>query len=70
MPYASLLSLLFFRVAFVDRKMGRRNSMEINTRRNFVGKLAAMAAFVTGGLKLFSQQSAQQAPPAGCTRAW
>jgi len=39
--------------------------MEINTRRNFVGKLAAMAAFVTGGLKLFSQQSAQQAPPAG-----
>ena len=38
--------------------------MEINTRRNFFGKLAAMAAFVTGGLKLFAQQPAQQAPPA------
>jgi enamine deaminase RidA (YjgF/YER057c/UK114 family) len=35
--------------------------MRINTRRNFFGKLAAMAAFVTGAPKLFSQQ----APAAG-----
>jgi enamine deaminase RidA (YjgF/YER057c/UK114 family) len=34
--------------------------MEINTRRSFFGKLAAMAAVVTGAPKLF----AQQAPPA------
>ena len=27
--------------------------MEINTRRNFFGKIAAMAAFVTGAPKLF-----------------
>ncbi|MFZ0278710.1 MAG: RidA family protein [Candidatus Sulfotelmatobacter sp.] len=36
--------------------------MEINTRRNFVGKIAAMAALVTGALKLFATQ---QAPSAG-----
>ncbi|MFZ0138275.1 MAG: RidA family protein [Candidatus Sulfotelmatobacter sp.] len=35
--------------------------MEINTRRNFLGKITAMAALVAGALKLF----AQQAPPAG-----
>ncbi|MFZ0951052.1 MAG: RidA family protein [Candidatus Sulfotelmatobacter sp.] len=35
--------------------------MEINTRRNFFGKIAAMVALVTGALKVF----AQQAPPAG-----
>lgn len=35
--------------------------MRINTRRNFFGKLAAMAAFVTGAPRLFSQQ----APAAG-----
>ncbi len=35
--------------------------MEINTRRNFFGKIAAMAALVTGAPKLF----AQQAPAAG-----
>lgn len=35
--------------------------MEINTRRNFFGKIAAMAALVTGATKLFAQQS----PPAG-----
>jgi enamine deaminase RidA (YjgF/YER057c/UK114 family) len=40
----------------------RRNSVEINTRRNFFGKIAAMVALVTGALKLFA---AQQAPPAG-----
>jgi len=35
--------------------------MEINTRRSFFGKIAAMAAVVTGATKLV----AQQAPPAG-----
>jgi enamine deaminase RidA (YjgF/YER057c/UK114 family) len=40
----------------------KENSVQINTRRNFFGKIAAMAALVTGTLKLFS---AQQAPPAG-----
>jgi enamine deaminase RidA (YjgF/YER057c/UK114 family) len=38
--------------------------MEIKTRRNFFGKIAAMAALVTGATKLFSQQTTQQAPPA------
>lgn len=40
--------------------------MAINTRRNFFGKLAAIASLVTGAPKLFSQQAAQQqAAPAG-----
>ena len=38
--------------------------MEIKTRRNFFGKIAAMAALVTGAPKLFAQQTTQQAPPA------
>jgi enamine deaminase RidA (YjgF/YER057c/UK114 family) len=38
--------------------------MGINTRRNFFGKIAAMAAFVTGGLKLFSQQAPSTITPA------
>lgn len=37
--------------------------MEIDTRRSFFGKIAAMAAFVTGAPKLFSQQSPQSTPP-------
>ncbi len=37
--------------------------MEINTRRNFFGKIAATAALMTGALKLL----AQQAPPAGAS---
>ncbi|MGC2447404.1 MAG: RidA family protein [Candidatus Sulfotelmatobacter sp.] len=36
--------------------------MEINTRRNFFSKAAAMAALVTGALKVFGQQ---QAPAGG-----
>ena len=36
--------------------------MAINTRRNFFGKIAAIAALVTGAPKLFAQQ---QAPPVG-----
>jgi enamine deaminase RidA (YjgF/YER057c/UK114 family) len=40
--------------------------MAINTRRNFFGKIAAIAALVTGAPKLFSRQAAQhQAAPAG-----
>ncbi len=35
--------------------------METNTRRNFFGKITAIAALLTGAPKLF----AQQAPPAG-----
>lgn len=40
--------------------------MAINTRRNFFGKIAAIAALVTGAPKLFAQQ---QAPPVGAP-AW
>jgi len=39
--------------------------MAINTRRNFVGKTAAIAALVAGAPKLFAAKfPAQQAPPA------
>jgi enamine deaminase RidA (YjgF/YER057c/UK114 family) len=38
--------------------------VEIKTRRNFFGKIGAMAALVAGAPKLFSQQATQQAPPA------
>ena len=37
--------------------------MRINTRRNFVGKIAAMAVFVTGAPKLFAQQAPAAAAP-------
>jgi enamine deaminase RidA (YjgF/YER057c/UK114 family) len=47
---------------FSRLKIQRRNSVEINNRRNFLGKIAAMVALVTGALKIFA---AQQAPPAG-----
>lgn len=39
--------------------------MAINTRRNFFGRIAAMAAVVTGASRLF----AQQAPPSGAPAA-
>lgn len=39
--------------------------MENNTRRNFFGKIAAIAAFVTGAPKLFAQQPSSTAPAAG-----
>jgi enamine deaminase RidA (YjgF/YER057c/UK114 family) len=45
--------------------------MEINTRRSFFGKLATMAAVVTGATKLFAQQApaaTPPAPPAGAPR--
>jgi enamine deaminase RidA (YjgF/YER057c/UK114 family) len=38
--------------------------MAINSRRNFVGKIAALAAFVTGAPKLFAQQTPSAASPA------
>jgi enamine deaminase RidA (YjgF/YER057c/UK114 family) len=39
------------------------HSMEIDTRRSFFGKIAAMEAFVSGAPKLFSQQTPQAGPP-------
>src|SRR5580704_8557017 len=56
--------MVFNRRLLLDRKM-RRDGMGINTRRNFFGKIAAMAAAVTGGTRLF----AQQAPGAGAPTA-
>ena len=41
--------------------------MAINTRRNFFGKIAAMAAFVTGAPKLFAQQAPAAGGSTGCT---
>lgn len=41
--------------------------MGINTRRNFFGKIAAMAAFVTGSPRLFAQQAPAAAPNVGST---
>jgi len=38
--------------------------MAIKTRRNFFGKIAAIAALATGSPKVFAQQATQQAPPA------
>jgi enamine deaminase RidA (YjgF/YER057c/UK114 family) len=38
--------------------------MEMNTRRKFFGKIAAMAAVVAGAPKLFAQQAAPAAAPA------
>jgi enamine deaminase RidA (YjgF/YER057c/UK114 family) len=46
--------------ALLSRKIRRRNSMEGNTRRNFFGKITAMAALLTCAPRL----SAQQTPPA------
>jgi enamine deaminase RidA (YjgF/YER057c/UK114 family) len=36
--------------------------MEINTRRKFFGRIAALTAVLTGGPKIFAQQSAPVAP--------
>jgi enamine deaminase RidA (YjgF/YER057c/UK114 family) len=41
--------------------------MEINTRRKFFGKVAAMAAVVTGASKLFAQQAPAAVAPAPAT---
>lgn len=37
--------------------------MKINTRRSFFGKVAAMAAVVAGGSKLFAQQGSPRSAP-------
>jgi len=37
--------------------------MEINTRRNFVGMMAAMSVLVTGAMKLFAQQASPASAP-------
>jgi enamine deaminase RidA (YjgF/YER057c/UK114 family) len=42
-------------------RTGRKNFMEIDTRRNFFGKITAITAVLTGAPRL----SAQQAPPGG-----
>ncbi len=39
--------------------------MEINTRRSFVGKIAAAAAAITGTSKLFAQQAPSAGMPVG-----
>jgi enamine deaminase RidA (YjgF/YER057c/UK114 family) len=49
-------------VRFFSTEILRRNFVEMNSRRNFFGKIAAMSALVTGALKVFGQQ---QAPAAG-----
>ena len=42
--------------------------MAINTRRNFFGKIAAMAAFVTGAPKLFAPAGSRCRGSTGCGR--
>ncbi len=42
--------------------------MEINTRRSFFGKMAAMAAVVTGAPELFAQAPPEGAPSPGAER--
>jgi enamine deaminase RidA (YjgF/YER057c/UK114 family) len=62
-----LLSISF---VFLDQNLRRRISVHINTRRNFFGKIAAMAAVVTAAPKFFAQQSspATAAPAADAPR--
>jgi enamine deaminase RidA (YjgF/YER057c/UK114 family) len=49
-------SLLFFRwLSWTENP--KEKFMGINTRRNFFGKIAAMAALFTGAQKLFAQQA-------------
>jgi enamine deaminase RidA (YjgF/YER057c/UK114 family) len=47
--------------ALLNRSIRRRNSVETNSRRNFFGKITAVAALLTGAPNVF----AQQATPAG-----
>ena len=48
-----------------QEKAVKEKCMEINTRRSFFSKLAAMAAVITGAPKLFAQQAPPATPPAG-----
>ena len=43
--------------------------MRVNTRRNFFGKMATIAAFVTGVPKLFARQAPSAPPKIGSTPA-
>src|SRR5579862_9522754 len=45
-------------------KAPKENSMETNTRRNFVGKITAVAALLTSAPRLMAQQAAPAAVPA------
>jgi enamine deaminase RidA (YjgF/YER057c/UK114 family) len=47
-----------------QEKAVKEKCMEINTRRSFFSKLAAMAAVITGAPKLFAQQAPPATPPA------
>jgi enamine deaminase RidA (YjgF/YER057c/UK114 family) len=55
-----VLALLF---ASIGLPTEETHIMEINTRRSFFGKIAAIAAFVAGAPKLLSQQTAPAVPP-------
>jgi enamine deaminase RidA (YjgF/YER057c/UK114 family) len=63
MDNSSLRYYGFYPIAFLDRKVVRRDGMGINTRRNFFGKIAAMAAALTGGTRLFAQQTPAAGTP-------
>src|SRR5262249_7989849 len=45
-------------------KRGGNHSMETNTRRSFLGNLAAFGALLTGATKLFRPQTSAQKPSA------
>jgi enamine deaminase RidA (YjgF/YER057c/UK114 family) len=43
--------------ALLNRRIGGKNFMEINTRRNFFGKITAITAVLTGAPRIFAQQA-------------
>jgi enamine deaminase RidA (YjgF/YER057c/UK114 family) len=47
----------------MPQRVAKEKFMEINTRRSFFGKIAAMAAFITGAPKLFAQQAPSSGAP-------
>jgi enamine deaminase RidA (YjgF/YER057c/UK114 family) len=49
--------------ALLHRKIRRRNSVETNPRRNFLGKITAIAALLTGAPTLFAQQTPRAGTP-------
>jgi enamine deaminase RidA (YjgF/YER057c/UK114 family) len=55
--------IALYQVCFAQRKDPKEKFMEINTRRTFFGKIAALAALATGAPKLFAQQSPPAGPP-------
>src|SRR5438874_886936 len=54
---------LFAKFEFLYLQIRRANSMEINTRRKFFGKLTALTAFAVGTPKLFTQQTSPDSTP-------